>query len=67
MRKYLFPSLMDAYKRWCDNHNIDTIAATANQALDHWKQLSQNMLVLHQADQTSCSAKIEALVESSRI
>jgi hypothetical protein len=67
MRKHLFPSLMSSYQRWCETRNIDTIAATVNEALDHWKQLSQEMLAIHQADCNECNVRIEALVDNSRI
>ena len=67
MRKHIFPSLVDAYDRWCDDKNIGVIEQTVAKALDHWADVARQMLALHQQDAERCSVKIEALVDNSCI
>jgi len=67
MRKHIFPSLMKAYERWCENHDIEAIEKILSSSLDHWHNLSQQMLALHQQDAEQCSVRIEALVNDSHI
>jgi len=67
MRKHIFPSLMSAYNRWCENKNINTIKQTVATSVDHWQNISLQMLALHQHDATQCSVRIEALVNGSHI
>ena len=67
MRKHIFPSLMDAYNRWCENKDINTIKETVTTSLDHWQNIAEQMLVLHQQNAKHCSAKIEKLVNENHI
>ena len=67
MRKHIFPSLVDAYNRWCDEKNIAVIEKTVARALDHWADVATQMLALHQQDAEQCGVRIEALVDNSRI
>ena len=67
MRKHIFPSLVDAYNRWCEDNNITIIESTVAKALDHWSGIARQMLALHQQDAEQCSVRIEALVDDSRI
>jgi len=69
MRKHIFPSLMEAYEHWCNNKtgNIQIIEQAVNDAHDHWQQLAEQMLALHQQDSEHCSVKIEALVKDNHI
>lgn len=67
IRKHIFPSLMDAYNRWCENKDINTIKETVTTSLDHWQNIAEQMLALHQQDAKHCSAKIETLVNENHI
>ena len=67
MRKHIFPSLMDAYNQWCEDKNINTIEQTVASAVNHWQNIAQQMLVLHQQDPEHCSVSIEALVNDNHI
>jgi len=67
MRKHIFPSLVDAYNNWCKNKNINTIEQTVSEAVNHWKEIAQRMLALHQQDNKHCSVNIEKLVENNHI
>lgn len=67
MRKHIFPSLMDAYDQWCENQEIKTIERIVSTSLDHWQNIAQQMLALHQQDAEQCSAKIETLVKGNHI
>lgn len=67
MRKHIFPSLMKAYEQWCEDKKIASIEKTVAMALDHWQDITQQMLVLHQQDAEHCSVKIEALVKNNHI
>jgi len=67
MRKHIFPSLMDAYDRWCENKNIKTIEQTITMAVEHWQTIAQQMLVLHQQNTKQCSVRIENLINNNHI
>ncbi len=67
MRKHIFPSLMDAYNKWCDSHNIKAIEQIVATSLDHWKNIAEQILVLHQSDGKQCSVRIEELINGSHI
>jgi len=67
MRKHIFPSLMDAYNRWCENNNIGTIEKTVGASLQHWENMAMQMLVLHQQDKKQCSVSIESLVNNNHL
>lgn len=67
MRKHIFPSLMQAYTQWCDSHDSGVLETTIERAREHWQQMSQDMLALHQQNAGECSARIEALVESGHL
>ena len=67
MRKHIFPSLMVAYERWCEDRNINVIAQTVVKSLEHWQNIAEQMLALHQQDAGQCSVRIEALVNSSHL
>jgi hypothetical protein len=67
MRKHIFPSLMKAYDKWCDNNDIKAIEKTATLSLNHWKSIAEQMLALHQQDADQCSVRIETLVDNSHI
>ena len=65
MRKHIFPSLMDAYNKWCNDANTSTIEKTVTAAVDHWQNVAREMLALHQQDTEHCSDTIEALVNNN--
>ncbi len=67
MRKYIFPSLIEAYNRWCESKNINIIEKTVSTSLDHWQNIAEQMLALHQQDTAHCSVTIEALVDDNHI
>ena len=67
MRKHIFPSLMKAYQQWCENKNIKTIEKTVTEAVDHWQDIAQQMLILHQQHGRNCSVNIENLVNNNHI
>ncbi len=67
MRKHIFPSLMTAYERWCQNNNINIIKQTATASVDHWQNIALQMLALHQQDAGQCSVKIETLINDNHI
>ena len=67
MRKHIFPSLMTAYNKWCVSKNINTIEQTVTTSVDHWQNISQQMLALHQQYTKQCSVRIEALVNDNHI
>ena len=67
MRKHIFPALMSAYNKWCETRNINSIQQTVSTSLDHWKNISEQILALHQQDAQQCSDKIEALVNNNHI
>lgn len=67
MRKHIFPSLVQAYESWCETKDISLIEDTVTTALDHWRQIAEQMLALHQKDAERCSVKIESLINNNHI
>ena len=67
MRKHIFPSLLTAFNQWCKNKKIKTIEETVDRAVDHWRNIANDMLALHQQDAEHCSVSIESLVNRSHI
>ncbi len=67
MRKHIFPSLMDAYDQWCDSQKISSIERIVSSSLNHWQNIAEQMLALHQQGADRCSVKIEALVKQHHI
>ncbi len=67
MRKHIFPSLMKAYEKWSENNNINAIEKTISHAVNHWRDIAEQMLVLHQQDKQQCSDRIETLVDNNHI
>ncbi len=67
MRKHIFPSLVDAYNQWCESKNIATIEKTISKAVNHWQDMSKQMLALHQNNAKDCSNDIETLVNQNHI
>ena len=67
MRKHIFPSLINAYNQWCENKKISGIEKTVTKAVDHWKNISQQMLELHQHNAKNCCSEIESLVNRNHI
>jgi len=67
MRKHIFPALMDAYNKWCETRNINTIEKTVTSSVDHWQNIAEQMLALHQEDTKRCSVTIESLVNNNHI
>ena len=67
MRKYIFPSLIEAYNQWCENKKISTIENTVTNALNHWQTISQQILSLHQHNAKQCADEIELLVSRNHI
>jgi hypothetical protein len=67
MRKHIFPSLINAYNDWCENNNIKAIEQTIATSLDHWQNIAEQMLALHQQDAKQCSGRIEVLVNDNHI
>ena len=67
MRKHIFPSLIDAYNQWCESKNIAGIEKTISKAVNHWSDMAQQMLVLHQQNAEQCSKNIEALINHNHI
>ena len=50
-----------------ENHDIDAIEKILSSSLDHWHNVSQQMLALHQQDAEQCSVRIEALVDDNHL
>jgi len=65
MRKHIFPSLMKAYEQWSESNNSRAIEQTITHAVNHWRDIAQQMLALHQQDKQQCSGRIETLVNNN--
>jgi hypothetical protein len=67
MRKHIFPSLLDAYNRWCEDSNIDSLNDLVATSLEHWQTIAREMLALHKQNTENCSTMIETLVNDNHI
>lgn len=67
MRKHIYPSLLTAYNRWCEDNDIDDMKDTIASSLNHWRDLAQQMLDLHQRYPDACSDRIETLVNENHL
>lgn len=67
MRKHIFPSIMEAYNQWCKNSNISAIEQTVSRSVNHWQNIAEEILALHQQDAEHCSDTIETLVNNNHI
>ncbi|NOQ88704.1 MAG: hypothetical protein GQ550_07245 [Gammaproteobacteria bacterium] len=67
MRKHIFPSLMKAYEQWCESKNVNVIEQIVASSLDHWQNIAEQMLALHQQDAEQCSIKIETLINRNKL
>ena len=67
MRKHIFPSLTKAYELWCESNNVNVIEQIVASSLDHWQNIAEQMLALHQQDAEQSSVRIEALVKENHI
>jgi len=63
MRKHIFPSLLNAYDKWCKNEDTETIKKIVSVSTNHWQNIARKILAFHQQDAAHCSAPIEALIK----
>jgi hypothetical protein len=66
MRKELFPSAMQAYRDWVNDHNAGALVALALKAAGHWRQVLISILEIHRRRTENPGAEIIALVERSK-
>ncbi len=67
MRKYLFPTFMNAYEEWLNTdclHAFETLIANSKQ---HWFGVASKMLELHRENGEQCGPHLERLLEKSRL
>ena len=63
MRKSLFPSLQQAYEIWNESGDWRQLTEAASTGRQHWANLANELLELHQQHGPEASAPIKALVE----
>jgi hypothetical protein len=63
MRKTLFPLLQQAYDRWAVEGDWALLEEAAGQGREHWAELADELLRLHQTHGQAASKPIKSLVE----
>jgi hypothetical protein len=64
MRKQLFPALGTAYEGWRADGDVDGFLRVASRGADHWRQLAERMLALHERHASAAAGPVAAAVES---
>ncbi len=67
MRRALFPSLAEVYRRWCDDADAAPLTACIALGAAHWQQAAQRLLALSQSDPAAGQARIAALADASEL
>jgi len=67
MRKKLFPGLYQAYERWLESGNPDSIGEIALLGTDHWRKVAHEILDLHAQQGEGAGAAINRLAEERRL
>lgn len=65
MRRQLFPSLVDAYRRWDDGGDKSALADLAERGVEHWSALADRMVRLHQQQPETAATVIAEAVEGA--
>jgi hypothetical protein len=63
MRASLFPLLAQAYRRWRETGNLETLREAAQAGSAHWHEAALSLLRAHQADPAAAEETIAARVE----
>ncbi len=63
MRQLIFPTLLDAYRQWMDNGDIEILKRLIDTSALHWRQLAEQMLEMHRRYGENSHERIEQLVE----
>ena len=63
MRQLIFPSLLNAYRQWTDNGDIEVLNRLVDKSAQHWRQIAQQMLDMHRRYGENSHERIEQLVE----
>jgi hypothetical protein len=61
LRRALFPALPQAYEKWLDHRNSDTLASLVTAAKTHWLEVAQQLTATYHRDQEQGNAAINAL------
>lgn len=64
MRRQLYPGLMEGYQHWLESGKLGLLINAAERGRDHWRQLMDEMIVLHKAQGDDCGEAIEMLIAS---
>ena len=67
MRKDLFPSLISGYDEWYQNGSLSKMSSIIEQGQNHWLQLCQQILQIHDADIKTQQHEITNLIEKNRL
>ncbi len=65
MRKQLFPSLVEAYRRWDESGNKQPLADLVARGVDHWSQLAEQMVQLYRRDPQQVAGAVAEAVEQA--
>ena len=67
MRRALFPSLVEAYKQWCDNADDDALGRALARGEAHWLETARRLLALSRQDEPPGELQISALADAETL
>ena len=67
MRKHIFPALINTYADWLKNNDYTKFDALIDESQSHWKNLSEQMLVLFEQYGENSKQHIEILVNNNTL
>lgn len=65
LRKLIFPSLQQAYRRWLENKNTRSLSELLEPANEHWIGMANRMLGLYQQHGAAADSHIQKLISSN--
>jgi hypothetical protein len=65
MRQLIFPALLDAYKQWTENGNIEPLNRLVEKSAQHWRQIAEQMLAMHRDYGENSHTHIEQLIDAN--
>jgi len=67
MRKEIFPSLIAAYEQWYQTGNLAGLRKTITAGKQHWNDVADSILDIHQGNTVQCADKITTLIENNKL
>lgn len=67
MRKDIFPTAIEAYRRWVENGDVKTLTALTHTSVSHWQKTITSILDIYHHDKQNPVPQIISLIENARL